>query len=54
MCHKLENKLPKIFQTSFHDRIIHDEKDHQKTWEYIDANAIKRKFDCFYKEGSPM
>ena len=37
-----------IWQRSFHDHIIRDEKDYRKIWEYIDTNVIKWNLDCFY------
>ena len=37
-----------IFQRSFHDHIIRNEKDYLKIWNYVDANAQKWKEDCFY------
>lgn len=37
-----------IFQRSYHDHIIRNEKDYQKIWQYIDANAAKWEEDCFY------
>ena len=37
-----------IWQRSFHDHIIHGEKDYQKLWEYIDTNPLKWEEDCFY------
>ncbi len=40
----------KLFQKSFHDHIIRDEKDYQKIWEYIDLNPIKWELDCFYND----
>ena len=49
-CNKSDNKPQKIFQTSFHDHIIRNEKDYQKIWEYIDTNAIKWEQDCFYND----
>ena len=39
-----------IFQRSFHDHIIRDEKDYLKIWNYIDTNPQKWKEDCFYTE----
>ncbi|MBR6524080.1 MAG: transposase [Clostridia bacterium] len=48
ICNKTNNKLKKIFQTSFHDHIIRGEKDYQKIWEYIDTNVIRWEKDCFY------
>ncbi len=38
----------KIWQRSFHDHIIRDEKDYQKIWQYIDTNPTKWNEDCFY------
>ena len=37
-----------MFQRSFHDHIIRDEKDYLKIWNYIDTNSKKWKEDCFY------
>ena len=37
-----------LWQRSFHDHIIRDEKDYQKIWEYIDTNVIRWEKDCFY------
>lgn len=48
ICNKSDNKHRKIFQTSFHDHIIRNEKDYQKIWEYVDSNPLKWKLDCFY------
>jgi hypothetical protein len=45
--HKRNPQL-KIWQKSFHDHIIRNEKDYQKIWEYIDTNPLKWKEDCFY------
>ena len=39
-----------IWQWSYHDHIIRDERDYQKIWEYIDNNSIKWKLDCFYND----
>ena len=38
-----------IWQRSFHDHIIRDEKDYLKIWKYIDENPLKWEEDCFYK-----
>ena len=40
----------KIFQRSFHDHIIRDERDYLKIWNYIDTNPAKWNEDCFYDE----
>lgn len=39
-----------IFQRSFHDHIIRDERDYLKIWNYIDTNPQKWQEDCFYTE----
>ncbi len=37
-----------IWQRSYNDHIIRDEKDYQKIWEYIDTNVLRWEKDCFY------
>lgn len=37
-----------IWQTSYYDHIIRDEKDYVQIWEYIDSNASKWEYDCYY------
>lgn len=39
-----------IWQRSFHDHIIRDEKDYLKIWQYIDENPTRWEQDCFYQE----
>ena len=39
-----------LWQRSYHDHIIRNEKDYQKIWEYIDNNPLKWKEDCFYHD----
>ncbi len=36
-----------IWQRSFHDHIIRDEKDYKMIWKYIDENVLKRENDYF-------
>ena len=38
-----------IWQRSFHDHIIRDEKDYLKIWQYIDENPMKWELDCFHR-----
>lgn len=38
----------RIFQRSFHDHVIRDERDYQRIWNYIDGNPLRWKEDCFY------
>lgn len=39
-----------LWQKLFHDHIIRGEKDYQKIWQYINANPVCWKDDCFYLE----
>ncbi len=41
--------IERIFQNSFHDHIIRDEKEYKKIWEYIENNPYKWELDCFYE-----
>ena len=40
----------KVFQKSFHDRIIRNELEYQMVWQYIDTNPLRWEQDCFYTE----
>ena len=44
----------KLWQKSYHDHIIRDEKDYMRIWKYIDTNAIKWEQDCFYINKTEM
>lgn len=44
--HNTESNI--IWQRSYHDHIIRNEKDYQRIWEYIDTNVMRWKEDCFY------
>lgn len=37
-----------IWEKSFNDRIIRNEKGYQEVWQYIDKNPLKWQEDCFY------
>ncbi len=37
-----------IWQRSYHDHIVRNEKDYKKIWEYIDTNVLRWDKDCFY------
>lgn len=43
-----KNPDMKVWQRSFHDHIIRNERSYQKIWEYIENNPIKWEEDCFY------
>ena len=37
-----------IFQRSYHDHVIRNERDYLRIWQYIDTNPAKWQEDCFY------
>ena len=39
-----------VFQRSFHDRIIRNQMEYEKIWQYISDNPRKWKEDCFFTE----
>ena len=45
-CHRDLGQV--IFQRSYHDHVIRDEKDYLKIWQYIDNNPARWQEDCFY------
>ena len=47
-CHRDIGRV--IFQRSYHDHVIRNEKDYLKIWEYIDNNPYRWEEDCFYTE----
>lgn len=38
-----------VWQRSYYDHIIRDDKDYLNIWQYIDCNYMKWKIDRFYK-----
>ena len=40
----------RVFQKSFHDRIIRDDAEYDMIWNYIDTNPLRWELDCFYTE----
>ena len=40
-------KCKELFQSSFHDHIIRNDKDYKNIWEYIDTNVLRWDVDCF-------
>lgn len=40
-----------FWQKSFHDRIIRNEREYRKIWEYIYRNPLTWEKDCFYRQG---
>ena len=39
-----------VFQKSFHDRVIRNDGEYRKIWQYIDNNPTLWMQDCFYTE----
>lgn len=39
-----------LWQRSYHDHVIREEKDFQRIWQYIDTNPVRWEQDCFYME----
>ena len=39
-----------IFQRSYYDHIVRNEKDYQRIWTYIETNPQKWNLDCYYVE----
>ena len=48
MCNKEIGR--NIWQRSYHDRIIRDDAEYDKIWQYIDTNPLRWELDCFYTE----
>ena len=40
----------KVWQRSFHDHIIRNQKSYERIWNYVEYNAQKWDEDCFYTE----
>ena len=38
----------KVWQSSYHDHVIRDQKAYEKIWLYIDANPLNWEKDCFF------
>ena len=38
-----------LWQRSYHDHVVRNERDDLRIWQYIDSNAAKWKEDCFYQ-----
>ncbi|MCI7639964.1 MAG: transposase [Clostridiales bacterium] len=38
----------KVWQASFHDHVIRNQKDYERIWLYIEGNPMRWGDDCFY------
>lgn len=47
--HTMRSLQVPVWQKSFYDHIIRNEKEYQEIWEYIDTNPLKWRLDCYYK-----
>jgi REP element-mobilizing transposase RayT len=47
---KIREQIPnfQVWQRSFHDHIIRNQKSYEKIWSYIEGNPSKWEEDCFY------
>ena len=45
--HKIGYTFP-VWQRSFHDHVIRNQKDYERIWAYIDTNPMRWETDCFY------
>ena len=47
---RIHMSIPKtsVWQRSFHDRVIRNQREYEKIWMYIETNPLKWKEDCFY------
>jgi REP element-mobilizing transposase RayT len=47
---KIRERKPEypVWQRSFHDHVIRDQKRYEKVWLYIEANPMRWEEDCFY------
>lgn len=45
--HKIQPKIT-VWQRSFHDHVIRNQKSYEKIWNYIEGNPSKWEEDCFY------
>ena len=48
---KIREILPdmRVWQRSYHDHVIRDQKGYEKIWTYIENNPLKWEEDCFYQ-----
>ena len=47
--HETDPEL-KVWQRSFYDHVIRNQKSYEKIWNYIETNPIKWEEDCFYQQ----
>ncbi len=47
ICKEKNIQMGEIWQRSFHDHVIRNERSYQKIWQYIDTNIIKWELDCY-------
>ncbi len=45
-----KNTVQNIWQRSYHDRVIRDEREYQKIWKYIDTNPVKWEEDTYFQK----
>ena len=43
-----------LWQDSFHDRVIRDEAEYRRIWQYIDENPARWEEDGYYRQGEQV
>ena len=51
---RMENPEKKVWQRSFHDHVIRNQKRYEMIWQYIENNPLKWEEDCFYSANQKM
>jgi len=49
VCKSRNQRMGTIWQRSYHDHIIRDERDYSVRWKYIDENPLKWELDKYYR-----
>ena len=47
--HAISPDIP-VWQTSFHDHVIRNQKGYEEIWQYIEDNPRKWEMDCFFSD----
>ena len=43
-----------VWQPSFHDHVVRNQKSYEAIWQYIENNPLKWEDDCFYSDREPL
>ncbi|MEG0049819.1 MAG: transposase [Clostridia bacterium] len=50
LCRRKNRQMGKLWQRSYHDHIVRDEKDYRRIYEYIENNPLQWEVDCHNPE----